>query len=172
VVAGGRGCGKVNINDNMDVSSCSGALESAIRIGSGNAGLHVGFHDGGYINTLSDGCVSTGYEYALTNGNDYTISSSSNFLQLHTMLITRIMLISTTQPVNGYPVLVYDSTLGTYTGSYSTIVDEVIISGEWTQVMMPYPLRITSANLLTIKEFLWFHTRFRVGRFERRLYLD
>jgi hypothetical protein len=26
----------------------------------------------------------------------------------------------------------YDSTLGTYTGSYSTIVDEVIISGEWT----------------------------------------
>jgi hypothetical protein len=40
----------------------------------------------------------------------------------------------------------YDSTLGTYTGSYSTIVDEVIISGEWTQVMMPYPL--TSANFI------------------------
>jgi hypothetical protein len=76
------------------------------RIGSGNA-LHVGFHDGGFTsNTLSVTSVSTGYEYALTNGNDYTISSSSNFLQLHTMLITRIMLISTTQPVNGYPVLV------------------------------------------------------------------
>jgi hypothetical protein len=31
-------------------------------------------------NTLSVTSVSTGYEYALTNGNDYTISSSSNFL--------------------------------------------------------------------------------------------
>jgi hypothetical protein len=56
-------------------------------------------------NTLSVTSVSTGYEYALTNGNDYTISSSSNFLSTSYHAYYP-MLISTTQPVNGYPVLV------------------------------------------------------------------
>jgi hypothetical protein len=92
--------------------------------------------------------VSTGYEYALTNGNDYTISSSSNFLSTsyHAYYPYNAYIDDTTSEwISGSG---YDSTLGTYTGSYSTIVDEVIISGEWTQVMMPYPLRITSANFI------------------------
>jgi hypothetical protein len=90
--------------------------------------------------------VSTGYEYALTNGNDYTISSSSNFLSTSYHYPYNAYIDDTTSEwISGSG---YDSTLGTYTGSYSTIVDEVIISGEWTQVMMPYPLRITSANFI------------------------
>jgi hypothetical protein len=99
-------------------------------------------------NTLSVTSVSTGYEYALTNGNDYTISSSSNFLSTsyHAYYPYNAYIDDTTSEwISGSG---YDSTLGTYTGSYSTIVDEVIISGEWTQVMMPYPLRITSANFI------------------------
>jgi hypothetical protein len=39
----------------------------------------------------------------------------------------------------------YNSSTGEYIGSISTVVDEVTVLGEWTQVMLPYPLKITSA---------------------------
>jgi hypothetical protein len=70
----------VNINDNMDVSSCFvGASGSAISCRFRHLYI-IGFHNRSFgSNTLSVTSVSTGYEYALTNGNPYTISSSTNY---------------------------------------------------------------------------------------------
>jgi hypothetical protein len=56
----------------------------------------------------------------------------------------------------------YNSSTGEYIGSISTVVDEVTVLGEWTQVMLPYPLKITSAVIINmdntnrslIKEFV------------------
>jgi hypothetical protein len=42
----------------------------------------------------------------------------------------------------------YNSSTGEYIGSISTVVDEVTVLGEWTQVMLPYPLKITSAVII------------------------
>jgi hypothetical protein len=83
VVYGGVGISrKVNINDNMDVSSCFvGGVGVSNLVSVQATGLYIiGFHNRSFgSNTLSVTSVSTGYEYALTNGNPYTISSSTNY---------------------------------------------------------------------------------------------
>jgi hypothetical protein len=152
VVYGGVGIsGKVNINDNMDVSSCLwGGVGVSNRVGSGNSGLYIiGFHNRSFgSNTLSVTSVS-GYEYALTNGNPYTISSSTNY-----NIVDYVNFNAYNNNAQEWMTLPnrYNSSTGEYIGSISTVVDEVTVLGEWTQVMLPYPLKITSAVIL-IREY-------------------
>jgi hypothetical protein len=89
--------------------------------------------------------VSTGYEYALTNGNPYTISSSTNY-----NIVDYVNFNAYNNNAQEWMTLPnrYNSSTGEYIGSISTVVDEVTVLGEWTQVMLPYPLKITSAVII------------------------
>jgi hypothetical protein len=136
----------VNINDNMDVSSCFvGASGSAISCRFRQFRLYIiGYNRSFGSNTLSVTSVSTGYEYAL-NGNPYTISSSTNY-----NIVDYVNFNAYNNNAQEWMTLPnrYNSSTGEYIGSISTVVDEVTVLGEWTQVMLPYPLKITSAVII------------------------
>jgi hypothetical protein len=135
---------KVNINDNMDVSSCFvGGVGVSNLVSVQAIGLYIiGFHNRSFgSNTLSVTSVSTGYEYALTNGNPYTISSTNY------NIVDYVNFNAYNNNAQEWMTLPnrYNSSTGEYIGSISTVVDRV---GEWTQVMLPYPLKITSAVII------------------------
>lgn len=100
--------------------------------------------------------VSTGYEYALTNGTNYTTAESSylaaNF-GFHMFNNTATPWISNTGT--------YNATTGAYLGAVSTTTTTGDIAGEYAQIRLPYYLILNSfsiqnaqnTNTCTIKNF-------------------
>jgi hypothetical protein len=137
--------------------------------------VYTSFHNRSFgSNTLSVTSVSTGYEYALTNGNPYTISSSTNYN------IDYVNFNAYNNNAQEWMTLPnrYNSSTGEYIGSISTVVDEVTVLGEWTQVMLPYPLKITSAvinsgvSIIMIRILIESNKGIRISGFKRWLYMD
>jgi hypothetical protein len=84
--------------------------------------------------------VSSGYEYALSNGTPYVVVSSGDV----TTVYTRYNAFENSTRIWGTIFTSYDEITGLYTGSKETTVSGVIIYGEYLGIILPYKLKLTS----------------------------